>query len=100
MLQAKCNASDPNAINAYMYAFDFGNSTPSAFSLGLWFNNTNALNNTSAQPPDIQRVNAVSCPLSVSVCGRFCCLVAGTANQAPSESKANLVITIMKSIVR
>ena len=69
VLQARCNVSDPNAINAYVYGYDFGNSTRSAFTLGLWYNNTNALNNTSARPPAIQRVNAVRCPQCASAAG-------------------------------
>lgn len=60
LLQAHCNPLEPNAGNSYMYAFDFGNSTPSAFSLGLYYNDTNALNNTNQMPPVAQRVNAVS----------------------------------------
>ena len=59
LLQAHCDPLDPNAGNSYMYAFDFGNSTPSAFSLGLYYNDTNALNNTNQMPPVAQRVNAV-----------------------------------------
>ena len=42
-----------------MYAFDFGNTTISRFSLSVWYNNTNDLNTTQG-PPLAQRINQVT----------------------------------------
>ena len=44
-----------------MYAYDFGNTTTSRFSLSVWYNNTNDLNTTQG-PPDAQRVNQARPP--------------------------------------
>jgi len=54
--QAKCNTSNPFAENAYVHAYDFGNTTRGQLGLVLWYNDTNALNATGG-PPNIQRLN-------------------------------------------
>jgi hypothetical protein len=54
--QAACNSSAPFAMNAYMHAYDFGNTTADQFSLVMWYNDTNQLNATNG-PPSVQRLN-------------------------------------------
>jgi hypothetical protein len=58
-LQAACNASNAHATNAYVYGFDFQNTTSTSFSVVLHYNNTNAVN-SSQGPPYATRLNKVS----------------------------------------
>ena len=57
--QAQCDLPGNPSTNAYVYAYDFGNTTASRFNLSVWYNNTNDLNTTQAAP-DAQRVNQVT----------------------------------------
>ena len=67
----QANCDQPPSTNAYVYAYDFGNTTMSRFDLSLWYNNTNDLNTTQG-PPDAQRVNQASPPCcAVTVRAKF-----------------------------